>query len=442
MPAPTYRRIKGAPLTNDEVDDNFLNMYTDKAPIASPSFTGVPLAPLAAVDTATGQIASTLYVINQGYAKIAAPTFTGIPKADTAAADTNTTQLATTQFVIGQAGTATPLMNSTAAVGASLRYARQDHVHGSDTTKANLASPTFTGIPRADTAAVDTSTTQLATTQFVMLQGYAKLASPTFSGTPTLSASPATADNTTAIATTAFVKNQNYAPKASPTFTGTVTAPTFVGNVTGDVTGNASNVTGVVSIANGGTGASTAAAALVALGAQANLGFEPYNSTNPSAYLSSGTGLFAPGQLCEVGRYIDFHTTTNGLDYDVRLDGQGSGTNGAGKLVVTASAGLECNGDVIAYSDERLKTNWRDLDVTLVDGVANLKHGVYDRIDTGATQVGVSAQSLQQILPEAVHTGEDGILSVAYGNAAMAICIQLAQRVVALEKKLADLGVN
>jgi len=51
------------------------------------------------------------------------------------------------------------------------------------------------------------------------------------------------------------------APLASPTFTGTVTAPTFAGNLTGNVNGNvsgsASSVTGVVAIANGGTGSAT-----------------------------------------------------------------------------------------------------------------------------------------------------------------------------------------
>lgn len=38
------------------------------------------------------------------------------------------------------AATAAPLMNGTAAVGSSIKYARQDHVHPSDTTKADIAS--------------------------------------------------------------------------------------------------------------------------------------------------------------------------------------------------------------------------------------------------------------------------------------------------------------
>jgi hypothetical protein len=58
------------------------------------------------------------------------PTFTGTPIAPTAAVDTNTTQIATTAMVLAQAASATPLANNvTAAVGTSTRYARGDHVH-------------------------------------------------------------------------------------------------------------------------------------------------------------------------------------------------------------------------------------------------------------------------------------------------------------------------
>lgn len=64
---------------------------------------------------------------------LTSPALTGTPTAPTAAADTNTTQVATTAFIAGQAGAATPTMNGTAAVGTSLRYSRQDHVHPRDT---------------------------------------------------------------------------------------------------------------------------------------------------------------------------------------------------------------------------------------------------------------------------------------------------------------------
>ena len=68
---------------------------------------------------------------------------------------------------IPQASTTNPVMDGTVAIGTSTNYARADHRHPKDTSKANLASPTFTGTPKAPTAAAGTNTTQLATTGFV-----------------------------------------------------------------------------------------------------------------------------------------------------------------------------------------------------------------------------------------------------------------------------------
>jgi hypothetical protein len=136
----------------------------------------------------------------------------------TAAVDTNSTVIASTAYVVGQAGSATPIVDGTAAVGTSLRYARQDHVHPTDTSRAALASPTFTGTPTLPTGTIGVtqtagnSTTALATTAFVTTADNLKanLASPTFTGTPTLptgtiATTQSPGNNTTAVATTAFV---------------------------------------------------------------------------------------------------------------------------------------------------------------------------------------------------------------------------------------------
>jgi len=100
-------------------------------------------------------------------------------------------------------------------------------------TYAPLASPALTGSPTAPTAAVDTNTTQVATTAYVVGQAYAKLASPTFTGTPSLptgttGVTQSAGDSTTKVATTAFVTTADNlkANLASPAFTGTPTAPT------------------------------------------------------------------------------------------------------------------------------------------------------------------------------------------------------------------------
>jgi hypothetical protein len=88
--------------------------------------------------TFNGSAAVTVSFNTLGAAPLASPTFTGTPAAPTAAANTNTTQLATTAFVLGQgnATAGTIAMNGTQAAGSSNLYARADHVHPSDTTRA------------------------------------------------------------------------------------------------------------------------------------------------------------------------------------------------------------------------------------------------------------------------------------------------------------------
>ena len=65
------------------------------------------------------------------------------------------------------ATTTSPKMDGTAAVGSETKWAKGDHVHPTDTSRAPLASPALTGTPTAPTAASGTDTTQIATTAFV-----------------------------------------------------------------------------------------------------------------------------------------------------------------------------------------------------------------------------------------------------------------------------------
>lgn len=92
--------------------------------------------------------------------------------------------------------------------------------------------------------------------------------------------------------------------------------------------------------------------------------------------------------------------------------------------------------NVTAYSDERLKKNWRPVQEGFIENLAQVKSGIYDRTDIEATQAGVSAQDMQKLLAETVQTGEDGTLSLAYGNAALVAAIELAKQVVELKKEI------
>ena len=106
--------------------------------------------------------------------------------------------------------------------------------------KAPLSSPALTGTPTSTTAAVDTDTTQIATTAYVVAQGYAKKASPTFTGTVVLPSTTSIGSITSTelgyidgLTSSAQTQINTKAPSASPTFTGTVVLPstTSIGTV-------------------------------------------------------------------------------------------------------------------------------------------------------------------------------------------------------------------
>lgn len=112
----------------------------------------------------------------------------------------------------------------------------------------------------------------------------------------------------------------------------------------------------------------------------------------------------------------------------------------AGFLLQVDSVGnVVATGDVSIISDDRVKTNWRCLGEGFIYELAQVKSGIYDRTDKDMTQVGVSAQSLRNVIPDAVLEDSEGRFSVAYGNAALAACIELAKKAVALEARIVAL---
>jgi hypothetical protein len=113
--------------------------------------------------------------------------------------------------------------------------------------------------------------------------------------------------------------------------------------------------------------------------------------------------------------------------------------NGSFRCAISNS--IVASGNITAYSDERLKKNWRDMPDNFVERLSQVRVGRYERIDDGMQQVGVSAQSLQPLLPEAIQVSNDEIktLSVSYGNAALAAAVELAKELVMLKKELAEI---
>lgn len=136
---------------------------------------------------------------------------------------------------------------------------------------------------------------------------------------------------------------------------------------------------------------------------------------------------------------MTFHNDVYAIKLGVRADGffgLGGWSRAAWSWYSDPSGNMVAAGNIAAYSDERRKTNWRGVDSQLIEQLAQVKHGIYDRIDENLTQIGVSAQSLQKVIPDAVITNPDGYLSVSYGNAALVAAIQLSKRVVELDARL------
>jgi hypothetical protein len=94
------------------------------------------------------------------------------------------------------------------------------------------------------------------------------------------------------------------------------------------------------------------------------------------------------------------------------------------------------SGTVSGGSDERLKKNWREVTPNFVEKLSKVKSGIFDRTDLELTQPGVSAQSLQEVLPEAVISDENGMLSVNYGGAALLSAVELAKEIMALRQEI------
>jgi hypothetical protein len=131
--------------------------------------------------------------------------------------------------------------------------------------------------------------------------------------------------------------------------------------------------------------------------------------------------------------YLNFYSGTAGINFG----------NGATGIIGTVSAAgaLSMNGNITAYSDERLKKDWTPLVSDFVEKLAAVKAGTYTRIDSGERQAGSSAQDWQELLPEVVTEGADEAktLALAYGNAALVSAVELAKRVVDQDMRIAKL---
>ena len=91
--------------------------------------------------------------------------------------------------------------------------------------------------------------------------------------------------------------------------------------------------------------------------------------------------------------------------------------NTTSRFTLSKDGTFTATGDVVAYSDERVKENIVTIGNAL-DKVTKLRGVTYNRTDIKdkSTKIGVIAQEIEKVLPEVVQKDEEGMLGVSYGN--------------------------
>lgn len=169
-----------------------------------------------------------------------------------------------------------------------------------------------------------------------------------------------------------------------------------------------------------------------------------------SVYFNGTLAGKAQAKLNSSGVLVGYDFNANGYPLSLSMSGapalqvETDGTVDVAKTLTAAAlqstGSISANGNITGFSDNKLKSHWKKLDKQFVAKLAGVHNGTYRRRDLKGTRrfVGVSAQSLQEVMPEAVES-VGGTLAVAYGNAALAAVIEVAKEVMALRAEVAAL---
>jgi len=158
------------------------------------------------------------------------------------------------------------------------------------------------------------------------------------------------------------------------------------------------------------------------------------SSTAVSALLTLTNTHTASGIQLKCSAGAKFIQVSNASNFQVV-----NSANTIAIMTLTDAGAATFVGNVTAFSDERLKKNWKPLSDDIIEQIASIeKVGTFERVDMPGVFVGIGAQSLLQPMPAAVNRDHD-YLAVDYGPAAMALCAKLCREVVALRNRVDEL---
>jgi hypothetical protein len=282
-------------------------------------------------------------------------------------------------------------MNSKLFVTSDVSFTSNLFVGGS------IVNPTFTGVPSAPTAAAKTSTTQIATTAFVVGEIDALINSAP-GALNTLNELAIALGSDASFSTTVTNSLTTKAPINNPTFTGTV----------GGITSSMVGLGNVNNTSDADKPVSTATTTALAL--KSNIAGPTFTGT-----VSVGTNakLFTDGANDTVLQnsnntgflYLKAGTAGNvGLSVNLAGNVGIKGSPGLYALTVTGTAAAT---NFSSTSDYRIKENVKLLDGTFTVDV--LKPVSYNNVLTKAPDIGFIAHEVQEHYPYLVTGEKDGV---------------------------------
>jgi hypothetical protein len=210
--------------------------------------------------------------------------------------------------------------------------------------------------------------------------------------------------------THADTSSQASVSNSSNTFIQSITLDTY-GHILGITSGTASasgetnqNAFSFVAVSGQPTVAADNTTDTLTLVAGAGISITTNSSTDSIVITNTGGGGSGVGTLQQV---TDLgNVTTNSVSI---------GKSSAPQYALDVNGVVRATNDVIAFSDVRVKENIETIPDALKKALS-LRGVNFNKIGDDRKSVGVIAQEVEEVLPEAVHTSEDGMKSVAYGN--------------------------
>ena len=174
-------------------------------------------------------------------------------------------------------------------------------------------------------------------------------------------------------------------------------------------------VTGTLPIANGGTGATTAANARSNLG----IGSSATKSISSATNTRDAVAYIGTDGVMEIGPYIDFHLTEDGTeDYDVRMGITSSNTTFSKPVnVASGGTGLTASPSMLTNLGSTTAANVLQTSPRPgITGTLSVGHGGTGITSNPSLQVNLASGSAASVFASSPRPGVTGILPVSHGG--------------------------